>query len=222
MAPRAILLGLLLVAAVQILAPYALAQSGRLGVQTAASGASPRVSSAPPASTTPAAPVEAGYNLGPGDAIRVIVHNEPDLSVDQTVGPTGEIALPLLGAVSARNLTTTQLSQALEARYRAGYLRNPRVTITVVTFRPFYVVGEVNNPGAFPYAADLTPASAIAFAGGFSRSASRSRIYIRRAGAQQEFPFSMRDQVALHPGDTVRVGQSAMSVLGQLPLGLIP
>lgn len=221
MASRAFLFGLVLVLAAQICAPHAMAQGARQDVRTAAVVISPQNVGTAPASIQPA-PVEAAYHLGAGDAIRVIVHNEPDLSVDQTVGPTGEIALPLLGAVSARNLSTTQLSEALEARYRAGYLRNPRVTITVVTFRPFYVVGEVNNPGAFPYAADLTPSSAIAFAGGFSRSASRSRIYIRRAGEQQERPYSIHDQIALHPGDTLRVGESAMSVLRQLPLGLIP
>lgn len=166
------------------------------------------------ASTTP-------YDLGPGDQVRVTVFNEPDLSVEQQLSAEGLINLPLVGDVSATGMTTAELSQAIEARLRQGYLRNPRVSVTVLTYRPFYVVGEVNRPGAYPFSADLTIASAIATAGGFANGANRDRVYVQRAGAIEEHPRRLHDNITLQPGDTVRVGRSALAGLRDLPLGLL-
>lgn len=184
------------------------------GVSFAQSGAEPHEAMA-------SAPPPGAYALGPGDEVRITVFNEPDLSVEQRISAEGEINLPLVGDLQAGGMTTTQLSDAIEERLRQGYLRNPRVSVTALTYRPFYVIGEVARPGAYPFSADLTVAGAIATAGGFARGASRSRVYVQRAGSLQEEQLSVQENVALNPGDTVRVGQSALSGLRDLPLGLL-
>ncbi|MES1199997.1 MAG: polysaccharide biosynthesis/export family protein [Pseudomonadota bacterium] len=161
------------------------------------------------------------YNLGPGDEIRVSVYDEPNLGMQQRIGANGAISVPLIGDVLASGLTTHDLAQTLEARFREGYLRNPQVSVAVVTYRPFYVIGEVNNPGAFPFSADLSGSSAIATAGGFTRRANRSNIYVRHQGESEEHAYPLTAAVPLAPGDTIRVGQGFLASLTELPLGLL-
>lgn len=175
-----------------------------------------------PTAQSVSTPDSSAYNLGAGDEIRVTVVNEPDLTVSQKVGAHGEISVPLIGDFNAGGQSPSQLAQALEARFRDGYLRNPRVSVAVVTYRPFYVVGEVTNPGAFPYTPNLTIGTAIATAGGFSRRASRGEVYVRRQGELEEHAYPLSAPVALGPGDTVRVNQSLLAGISDLPLGLIP
>lgn len=179
------------------------------------------VSVSPPAQSM-SGQTDSAYKLGPGDEIRMTVVNEPDLTVSQKLGAHGEIAVPLIGDFSADGLSPAELAQSLEARFRDGYLRNPQVSISIVTYRPFYIVGEVNNPGAFPFTPDLTLSTAIATAGGFSRRASRGEVYVRRRGELEEHAYPLSASLALGPGDTVRVGQSLLAGISDLPLGLIP
>jgi polysaccharide export outer membrane protein len=185
---------------------------------------SQEVTSQPVSVTTPAATgsAEAAYILGAGDEIRITVFNEPDLAVQQKIGADGGITVPLIGGLNANGMSTEQLSQALAARFRDGYLRNPQVSVSVVTYRPFYVIGEVNNPGAFPYAANLTITSAIATAGGFNHRASKGEVFVRRQGEVQEHAYPITAAVSLAPGDTIRVGQSFLATLGDIPFGLVP
>jgi protein involved in polysaccharide export with SLBB domain len=161
------------------------------------------------------------YLLGAGDAVRVTVFNEPDLGVEQTLSASGEVSLPLIGDVNASGLTSAQLSRALEERFRAGFLQNPHVSVAVLVYRPIYVTGEVARPGAFPYAADMNVARAIATAGGYSRRASRSRLFLTRAGASDAEEISAEAATMLAPGDTVRVGESFLATLRDIPLGTL-
>jgi len=163
-----------------------------------------------------------GYRLGPGDEIRLSVFNEPDLSAQQRLGANGEISVPLVGDMNARGMSPEDLSRAIETRLRDGYLRNPRVSVSVVTYRPFFVIGEVNNPGSFPYSPNLSVTSAIATAGGFSRRAARGQVYVKHEGELEEHAYTLSANIPLGPGDTVRVGQSFLASLSDLPLGLIP
>jgi protein involved in polysaccharide export with SLBB domain len=177
--------------------------------------------SAPTSLTAPSvAPVDTSYRLGAGDEIRINVYGEPDLAVEQQLGPNGDISAPLIGDVQAGGMTVADLSSLLETRYQEGFfLVNPQVSVTILNFRPFYVVGEVEKPGAYPYAANLTATSAIAFAGGFNRRANRQRIYIKRAGQTEETQFAADAPLALQPGDTVRVGEGVLSSLSDIPFG---
>lgn len=166
------------------------------------------------------------YLLAAGDAIRVTVFNEPDLGAEQTLSASGEVSLPLIGDVNASGLTSAQLAAALEERFSAGFLQNPHVSVAVLVYRPIYVTGEVARPGAFPYAADMSVARAVSTAGGYTRHASRARLYVTRAGAADAQEVSADAATALAPGDTVRVGETFVSSLRDLPivnlLGIIP
>jgi polysaccharide export outer membrane protein len=151
----------------------------------------------------------AAFTLGPGDKIRVTVFGEQAVNGEYTVGPDGAVAFPLIGAVAARGLTIAQLQAAITAKLAAGYILDPRVAIDVLNFRPFYILGEVNRPGQYPYAEGLSVAQAVATAGGYTYRARTSRVFIRRAdnAVEEELSLKKGRQVWVMPGDTVRVGE---------------
>lgn len=152
-----------------------------------------------------AAPNPAAIPLAAGDRIRVTVFGEDKLTGDYLIDTGGYVALPLAGNVKAAGLTTPDLEKTLEKRFGGSYLRNPKVTVEVLTFRAFYVLGEVQKPGEYPYRAGLNVLSAMAIAGGATYRASTSEVIIQRAGttALQKFPQS--PSVVVMPGDLVRV-----------------
>lgn len=148
------------------------------------------------------------YLLGKGDRLRVTVFGEEDLSGEFTVDSSGRIALPLAGAVAMVGLDLRQAEQAITARLRDGYLRNPKVSVDVTNFRPFYILGEVSRPGAYPYAPGLRVTTAAALAGGFSYRADKGDIIITRPdkdGRTHDFAAGL-DAFVL-PGDSIKVGE---------------
>jgi polysaccharide export outer membrane protein len=151
-----------------------------------------------------AAPVAAGevplpedanvdYTLGSGDKLRVIVYGEKDLSGEFDISGAGNVALPLVGQVRAQGLTVGQFETAVENALKQGYLNEPRVSVEVLNYRPFYIYGEVGEAGQYPYSSGMTVLNAIAVAGG----------YTYRAGNEVEYPASQA--VKILPGDVIRV-----------------
>ena len=159
-----------------------------------------------PQIATPA-PIEAAgdYKLGVADKVRVLVYNEPTLSGEFAVNANGSLSFPLIGDIKAVDRTTSAVGDEIRTRLADGYLRDPRVSIDVLTFRPYYILGEVNKPGEYPYSTGLSGMNAIATAGGFTYRAQRKRIFVKRAGAGEEEQVS--PITAIHPGDTIRVGE---------------
>ena len=100
--------------------------------------------------------------LQPGDKIRITVFGEDKLSGDYQLDQSGQISLPLAGTLKALGLTQTELEQALAKKFRSQYLKNPKVTVTITTLRPFYIVGEVEKPGEYPYKSGLNVLTALA------------------------------------------------------------
>lgn len=149
------------------------------------------------------------YTLGVDDKIRAIVYEETGLSGEFQVGGDGNLALPLVGQIPAVGKTTSQIAQEYQTRLSDGYLRNPRVSIEVVTYRPFFILGEVSTPNRYPYANALTAMNAIATAGGFTPRAERARVFIRRAGTAEERAYELTPDLLVLPGDTIRVGERA-------------
>ena len=185
---------------------------GQTEVQT--TGAPQPASTNAPANSTesarplpPAGPVDNTYQLGAGDNVRVTVFGEADLTGDYQIAANGSLAFPLIGEVAAQGMTPQELSNVLAERLRQGFLREPRVSTAVTSYRPFYILGEVQNPGTYPYAPDLDVLSAVAVAGGFTYRANRGRVYIRRLGAPDEVRLSLNDRVMVRPGDTIRIGE---------------
>ncbi|KPF83025.1 polysaccharide biosynthesis protein [Brevundimonas sp. AAP58] len=147
------------------------------------------------------------YRLGPADKVRINVFGEEALTGEFTVGNSGKVSLPLIGEVQAEGLTIAELQESIAEALRQGYINEPRVNAEVLNYRPFYILGEVNTPGEYPYTANLTVLNAVATAGGFTYRADTRRVYIRRAdsGGEQVYPLTTNTQVA--PGDTIRIGE---------------
>ena len=118
--------------------------------------------------------------LGPNDRLRITVFGQPTLTGEYTLDGNGVLAFPLIGNVPANGVTTSQLQQAIAAKLKPDYMLNPNVSAEVITRRPFYVIGEVQKPGSYPYVSDMTAVNAIAMAGGFTRRARKNDFYIRR------------------------------------------
>lgn len=94
------------------------------------------------------------YVLSGGDRVRVVVFGDPALGGEFTIAGSGMIAMPLIGEVDVRGLTSTQLQDRIVARLADGYIKDPRVAVEVLSTRPFYILGEVNNPANIPLPTD--------------------------------------------------------------------
>src|SRR6266404_5692905 len=121
------------------------------------------------------------YRLGPGDRIIIKVFGEEDLSMDVRLNDTGRLNYPFLGELVVQGLTVAKLEQLITRGLKGSYLRDPTVTVLIAEYRPFFVNGEVQKPGGFPYQPKLTVEQAIALGGGFTQRASHSRIEVIRA-----------------------------------------
>lgn len=152
---------------------------------------------------TPAS-AQGGYRLGTGDKIKVTVFGEDDASGEYEIDATGAISARLIGRIAVKGLTVSEVEQTLIDQYRSrGFFRNPRISIELVNLRPFFILGEVEKRGSYPYVNGLTVAQAVAIAGGYSYRASRGRITIQRVGAPKE--ESATEDTLVYPGDIVRV-----------------
>ncbi len=146
------------------------------------------------------------YRLEPGNRVRVTVFGENNLSGDFVIDPFGNIALPLAVSVPAAGITAPTLSTRIEdALKRSNFLREPRVNVEVMTFRPFYVMGEVRGPGEFQYQSGMTVLSAIARAGGYDYRARQGDVILIRtiSGGQRE--YRANEMTPILPGDIIRV-----------------
>ncbi|MEZ5936996.1 MAG: polysaccharide biosynthesis/export family protein [Hyphomonadaceae bacterium] len=147
------------------------------------------------------------YHLDNGDEIKVTVYDEPDLSGTFELDGSGAFSMSLIGQVEARNLTARQLEREIERKLRDGFLRNPSVTVEVMTYRPFYILGEINRPGQYPYTNGLTVMNAIASAGDFTYRADKRRVFIKSVDQEHEREVSLTPSTPVRPGDTIRIKQ---------------
>lgn len=146
------------------------------------------------------------YQLGIGDKVRILVYGEEDLSGEFTIDNRGSVDLPLIGEAPAAGKTIRQLEQTVVARFKQGYLLDPRVSIDVLNFRPFFIQGEIKTAGEYPYKSGITALDAVAIAGGYSYRAKKNLIYIRRAGSGEERAYDPSTaRVMVQPGDNIRV-----------------
>jgi len=188
----------------QLQAPSVL-QYGANGSYAAAPNVGGPYAAAPNAydSATPAyAP---SYTLDAGDRLRIVVFGQDGISNSYLVDAGGNVNLPLIGSVPARGTTAPQLSALISARLKQGYVREPHVTVEVEAYRPFFILGEVTNPGQYAYVANMTAETAIAIAGGFSPRAAKSKVELTRTGGGQQIHGEVPINYPLRPGDTVVV-----------------
>lgn len=147
------------------------------------------------------------YLLGPGDKVRVTVYGEESLSGEFFVSGSGLMSLPLIGEIKVGGMTVGQFQTAVQDKLKDGYLKDPRVSAEVLTFRPFYILGEVEKPGTYPYTSGLTVLNAVATAGGFTYRADKKSVYIKRNGDTSENKGELKPSTLVSPGDTIRIGE---------------
>jgi polysaccharide export outer membrane protein len=146
------------------------------------------------------------YSLGPGDQVRIITFGEENLTGEFRVNDSGNIALPLVGAVHAAGLTSAGLEAAVASVLRRGNLvRHPSVAVEVIAYRPIYVLGEVNKPGQYPYQPGMTVVTAVAVAGGFTYRAVDGYAAIVRSIEGNAVEGKASRQAFVQPGDVVTV-----------------
>ena len=173
-----------------------------------------------------AAPAEGGYTLGPGDKVRVTIYGEADLSGEYQLDGNGNIRLPLIGLMRAVGYTAGGLEAWVRSALVPNYLRNPRINVEIVSYRPIYVVGAVQKPGQYGYINNMTLLNAVALAGGFTSQSKQSVVYVRPEGESAERTVDTRAPLLIRPGDTVRVDTTvfwdAMNLFAPLssPIGL--
>lgn len=145
------------------------------------------------------------YRLDSGDRIRVFVYGQPSLSRLYIVDPDGKISVPLIGTISARGKTTTQLQGIIRSRLGSEYVKDPQVTVDIQQNRPFFILGEVRNAGQYPYVSGMTVETAVAIGGGYTERASERSFRVTRKvdGVVQE--IEAPGDLLLRPGDTVYV-----------------
>lgn len=144
------------------------------------------------------------YRLGSGDKVRVTVFNENDLSGEYEIDGSGVVAFPLIGEVPAAGGSARDLEIKIANKLRNGYLKSPVVSIEVLTYRPFFILGEVRRPGSYPYKTGLTVLNAVALAGGYTYRAKQNLWVITRSNKKdmQEKEINNGD-FAVMPGDTI-------------------
>ena len=145
------------------------------------------------------------YTLASGDRLRVIVFGQDALSNTYAVNSSGTISMPLVGAVKAQGLTTAALERAVEAKLRDGFIRDPKVSIEVDAYRPFFVLGEVTLAGQYPYIAGMTAETAVAVAGGYTPRANKYEVDLTRVVDGHPVTASVPVDQPIKPGDTVFV-----------------
>lgn len=174
--------------------------------------------------------------LKPGDTISMEVFGEPDLTTGTRVLKNGEIVFPLIDTVTVGGLTIREATARVRELYAAKYLRDPKVSLTVVNYAEQYfsVIGAVGSPGQFPMPQreSLDLAAALATAGGLTEVADRNKIVLTRAsGWTSTYSASQAEngnRIKISPGDRVIVHKSdyvgkTVTILGQVRSpGVIP
>lgn len=148
------------------------------------------------------------YRLGAGDKLGVTVFNEKELSMELRLSDAGSFLYPFLGEVVAKNKTIGDLQAILTERLKDGYLVDPKVYVSILEYRPFFVNGEVGKPGGYPYQPGLTIRKAISLAGGLTPRASLSKIYVIHEADPTGTPRLTTLNAVLQPGDTITIDQS--------------
>lgn len=146
-----------------------------------------------------------GYRVGAGDRLTVRVAGEADLTADYLVDGSGAISMPYVQTIEVAGLSSVQIEDVITERLRRGYLRDPKVSVQVTTLRPFYILGEVNTSGSFPYQPGITVQNAIAIAGGYSPRADQDKVLVTRKNATGTATHKVPVTTQIYPGDIIYV-----------------
>ena len=155
----------------------------------------------------PVAEPDVSYRLGAGDKLQINVFNQPDLTGEYTLDGNGRFTMHLIGKVEAANLTATELEALLVSKLKPDYLVNPRVSVRMQNFRPYYIMGEVSSPGSYPYVDGMTYLTAIAIAGDYTYRGKKDRVYVIRGNDPEREEQKLDVNLKVQPGDIIRVAE---------------
>jgi polysaccharide export outer membrane protein len=184
---------------------YAVAAAPRYAAPSYAVASAPAYGgyAATPAAYAP--PAQPAYSLDSGDRLRVVVFGQEGLTNSYLIDASGNIQMPLIATVSARGLTTDQLASRIGDMLRQGYVREPHVAVEVEAYRPFFILGEVAQPGQYPYTPNMTVETAVAIAGGFGPRGLHGPVLISRNYGGQQVRYQAPITAPVSPGDTIQV-----------------
>jgi polysaccharide biosynthesis/export protein len=146
-----------------------------------------------------------GYRVGAGDRLSVRVAGEAELTAEYVVDPSGLISMPYVQRLSVAGRTTSEIEMLVRAGLKDGYLRDPQVSVQVISLRPFYIMGEVNGAGSFPYQAGITVQTAIAIAGGYAPRAHKREVLLTRRNIRGTETYRVPVTTQVYPGDVIYV-----------------
>ncbi|NJM33940.1 MAG: polysaccharide export protein [Rhodomicrobium sp.] len=156
--------------------------------------------------TTAALPLASAYALSPGDKLKVKIFEEPDLSGEFQIDEGGNIAFPLIGDIQAAGLTVDDFRVHLAERLKNGYIRNPRLTVDVLNYRPINIIGEVKNAGQYTYRPGISARDIPAIAGGYTYRADEGTIYVSRGYNKKPITVNLDEAYfQILPGDTIKI-----------------
>ncbi len=144
------------------------------------------------------------YRLGSGDRLRISVYGEEELTGEFVVSTTGVVSYPLIGDHPAQGKTVAEFTESLRTAL-TRYVLRPSMSVEVLNYRPFFILGEVQTPGTYPYSGGLNVMNAVATAGGFSYRADTRRVFIKHADEIAEREYALTSTTSVLPGDTVRI-----------------
>jgi polysaccharide biosynthesis/export protein VpsN len=154
--------------------------------------------------TTAFAQASSEYVLGVGDKLRINVFGEAELSGNFEVSSTGKVSMPLIEDIDAQGQTVAQLQNAISSKLSGGgYLRDPKVSVEVLTYRPFFILGEVMKPGSYTYVNGMSVITAVAMAGGYTYRADKDEIMLKHGETGTE--ERVKEEATVMPGDVIRV-----------------
>ena len=147
-----------------------------------------------------------GYTLNSGDSIRIHVYGEPDLTFESLlIGQNGRISYPFLGELKVTGKSSAQLQKTLTDGLKPDYLIDPRISVSIVNYRPFFVNGEVKNPGGVSFQPGLTLRKAISLAGGFTERANKKQVLVIADSDPQREEQKVGLDYKVQPGDIFTV-----------------
>ncbi len=144
--------------------------------------------------------------IAPGDRLRLTVFGDQQMSGEYGVDDSGSISVPLAGPVSVSGKTPVDAAKAVASVLSTmGLYRDPRVTVEVLTLAPYYILGEVNRPGEYPYRPGMSLFAAVATAGGYTYRADKGSVFIRKSTETVEHAYKLSADIAIMPGDRIRI-----------------
>jgi polysaccharide export outer membrane protein len=149
------------------------------------------------------------YRLGSGDVVTIQVLGEDDLKREKIrLSDAATISYPILGEIRLFGKTVAELETLIRDGLMGRYLINPQVTVTIVEYRNFFINGQVEKPGGYPFIPGLTVRKAVSLAGGFRERAAKDKIFVIRDDDRSQTPKRVDQNAVVNPGDIITVEES--------------